>query len=220
MNLNRETPHTKSEKAATMALIEISQFENSPNVVCSVPELESWDTRKRRITSNQSGVNSIHHKTTRPMSSYRVSQLDYFNKQLVQPLVQPQRKDSFCASTRENSKSRRMSIPQISLLIPEKHTIRMVLKPSSLLKARTRSNSMKDVNQEKKKEQTKQRPREKAIDIPHITKTINMIIRSEILKNRINKENNAATKPISSKIQHFSQVSLTANLPTIINISL
>ena len=216
MNLHRETPHTKSEKAATMALIEISQFENTPGIGSSMPELESWDTRKKRITANRSGGNFIQNKATRTMSSYRMTQLDYFNKQLVQP----QKKEVFCASTRESNKSNRMPIPQISLLIPDKHAVKVVLKPNSLLKANLRSNSMKDVNQEKKKEHPKQNPRGKHIDIPHITKTLNMIIRREILKTRINKENTAFTKPPSTKLPHFSQFSMPPNLPPIINISL
>lgn len=192
MNSNNQG---KSAKAATKALIEISQIDNSPFKSNSIPELERWVISKKPVESQCQLP-----QKPRPKSVYRRSKLEYFKRNTIR-----QKTCLYPAAT--EIPQRRLSIPAVSLLIPDCNTVKVITRLSSANKIKSRSNSLKEVNIEKQG-----KAKEKPIDMTQITKTLNMLIKREVFQSKINKENivKNTIKP---------QVSVNYNLPKIITLS-
>lgn len=173
MNLNKETPNTKSEKAAVRSLIEQSALDSSPNVVVSNPELERWiirePTRKQSPHVPPLASRAKSSVCKPPVGSISISKRTQINTY---------RKSSNSKSSREKLENKIISVPMTSLFLnTQPNKSKTHFRPLFTKKLKIRSNSL-----------TYTKDQEKPIDITHIKRTLDMMVKREIYKGKT-KEN-------------------------------
>lgn len=200
MDLNKETPHTKSEKAAVKALIEASGLECSPMVQTQNPELESWvHKRKKENTYKQKRVPSVP-LYTRPISNIGKPPT-YVSNTMKSTTNRTQRPGSQMKSTREKSFGKNMQIPLIPLLFP-----------SNINDSKTKASPI-PVQNTKKRSQSLAECKEniKPADIPIIKKVISLMVKNN-LRVKVNKENNLIPKSKANRLALFPKLLGSKNI--------
>lgn len=171
MNLNKDTPQTKSEKAAVKALIEASLMNVSPQK-SSLPVLDSWVLQK--ITKNS--------KKGRENKEPNLK----MEKRTAQPLPPTSRNavrtcSSLCKSSREKNT---FQIPLVPMTYPNEAKQLIQIRARLCKKAKTRSNSLAE-----------SKAKETYMEIPEIKKVLqSIIIKNNLLsklKSDINKKSTA-----------------------------
>lgn len=171
MNLNKDTPQTKSEKAAVRALIEESLNNVSPQK-SSLPVLDSWILQK--VTDNLRKNKENKRKTFRVQKK-------------PEPQLPPASRNaattssSLCKSSREVNTLRIPLIP-LTYLSDSKNIPQFPPKP--LKKSKLRSNSLAD-----------SKSKETYMEIPEIKK----VLYSIILKNNLLRKLKSSTSNIPTK---------------------
>lgn len=168
MNLNKETPNTKSEKAAVRSLIEQSALDSSPNVVASNFELERWiirePTRKQSPHVPPLASRAKSSVCKPPVGSISISKRTQIN--------------TYRKSSRDRLENKIISVPMTSLFLnTQSNKSKTNFRPLFTRKLKIRSHSL-----------TYTKDQEKPIDITQIKRTLDMMVKREIYKGKT-KEN-------------------------------
>ena len=209
MNLNKESPQSKSEKAAIKALIELSQVENSP-VLPSSLEIEKWIHRNRNRETNENPQLLPLIQTKKNSSYFNQNYVSTQQEITTRRYSNTTRKISLCNLVKKKCEIRKILMPAISLQIPENKSIqfitnnlfhqRSIPKPVFQNKSNPRSISYKYVKTEDEKETTTEK---KELDIPKITKAIQLLIKKQKLKNKPAKDVSQENKASEFRIIEF-----------------
>lgn len=194
MNLNKETPNTKSEKAAVKTLIEQSALDTSPLVVSALPELEKW-VNKMPDRKKSPAIPPLPNRAKSSISKPPVGSINMAKRvKIVRCRLTKNSK-----SSREKLENQILPLPMISLLLNTQVTESNVrMPPAQVKKLKTRSRSLTDT-----KDQAK------PIDIMYIKRTIDMIVRrahKEKIKENIVIKHNTLKLSTIPKIVDLGQV--------------
>ncbi|OMJ75421.1 hypothetical protein SteCoe_25427 [Stentor coeruleus] len=173
MNLNKETPNTKSEKAAVRSLIEQSALDSPPTVVASASELERWISQEPKRKQSPH-VPPLTHRAKSLVSKPPVGSISISKRTQINTY----RKSNNSKSSHKKLENKIISVPMISILLNAQPNESKIHSRSLFTrKLKTRSHSL-----------TYTKDQGKPIDIMHIKRTLDMIVKSELYKGKA-KEN-------------------------------